>query len=262
MSDGVAAPLVSLAALMAAFTAAWLLSLRLKDVGIVDIIWGPGFALVAWVGFQLEQPEHSAALLVLIGVTLWALRLTGHLWARHRMSTAEDPRYAAMRAADPAGFPRRSLVMIFWLQAVILWALALPIHLAMGAEQDGMQGVLSLIGCLLFAAGLTLQSVADWRLLRFRRSPANRGRLLTDGVFAWSRHPNYFGECLLWFGIALMAWDASGTPLGLLGPAALTFVILRISGPPLLEPHLKATRPDYAAYAERTSAFVPWPPKK
>jgi steroid 5-alpha reductase family enzyme len=152
--------------------------------------------------------------------------------------------------------------MVFLLQAVILWALALPIHLAMGADRDGMQDSLSLIGCVMFASGLMLQTHADWRLLRFRRDPANRGKLLTDGIFAWSRHPNYFGECLLWFGVALMAWDASGTPLTLLGPIALTFVILRVSGPTLLEPHLRATRPEYAAYAERTSAFVPWPPKR
>ncbi len=256
-----AAPLLSLAALLALFIAMWLWSLRSQDAGAVDIIWGPGFAVVAWIGWVWLTPRHEASALVLVAVTVWATRLGLHLFARHRSAMAEDARYAAMRAADPVGFPARSLKTVFVLQAVILWALALPIHLAMAAG-PGQAGSLSVAGALLFAAGFVLETVADWKLLRFRRDPANAGKLLTDGPFAWSRHPNYFGEATLWFGIGLMAWDASGTPLAMLGPAALTLLLLKVSGIPLLEAHLEATRPGYADYKARTSAFIPWPPRR
>jgi steroid 5-alpha reductase family enzyme len=116
------------------------------------------------------------------------------------------------------------------------------------------------LGLLLFAGGFAMEARADWRLLAFRRDPANRGKLVTDGLFAWTRHPNYFGESLLWFGLALIAVDAGAHWLALAGPAALTFLLLRVSGVTLLDKHLAATRPDFAAYAARTSAFFPWPP--
>lgn len=255
----------SLVAVLVLFLAMWLVSLATKDAGAVDIIWGPGFALVAWIHW-LGMPwlgdgaRHPSATLLLLVVTLWAARLGAHLFARHRMSTAEDPRYAAMRAADPAGFGRASLWKVFVLQAVILWALSLPIHLAMLAPRSGSTGWLGMAGLALFLVGFMIEAAADHALLHFRRDPANRGRLLTSGIFAWSRHPNYFGEALLWFGIGLIAWDASGHAIALLGPAALTGLLLKVSGVPLLEAHLAATRPEFAAYKARTSAFIPWPP--
>jgi steroid 5-alpha reductase family enzyme len=253
--------LIAFAAALALFLAMWLVSLRTRDVGAVDIIWGPGFALVAWIEWLRLQPRGAAATVLLLCVTLWAARLGAHLFSRHRLSTAEDARYAAMRAANPAGFPLASLGKVFILQAVILFALALPIHLAM-TQGDGGLGLLGGLGLALFIAGLTLETWADRLLLEFRRDPANRGGLLTAGPFAWSRHPNYFGECVLWFGVGLMAWDASGSPLALLGPAALTALILKVSGPPLLEAHMLATRPGYADYMGRTNRFVPWWPRR
>ncbi len=253
--------LLTLGAVVALFGACWLLSLRLRDAGIVDIIWGPGFALIGWIGWLQLRPGHPSALLVLACVTIWSLRLGWHLWARHRLSRREDARYAAMRAVDPERFATRSLWTVFMLQAGILWGLALPIHLAMGGDASGRPGLLSLVGLVLFVAGFAVESVADAALLAFRRDPANRGRLLTSGLFAWSRHPNYFGECVLWTGIGLMAWDASGSALAMLGPAALTALILRVSGVPLLDEHMRRTRPDYAEYAARTSAIIPRPPR-
>ncbi|MCU0884531.1 MAG: DUF1295 domain-containing protein, partial [Beijerinckiaceae bacterium] len=244
------------------FLAMWLLSLRTRDVGAVDIVWGPGFALIGWLEWLRLAPQHGSTTLLLLAVSLWAVRLGAHLLARHRLSTGEDARYAAMRAADPDRFWWSSLYTVFVLQAVILWGLALPIHLAMATAQTGSPGWLGLAGLSLFAAGFALETVADLALLRLRRDPARRGALLTSGVFAWSRHPNYFGECLLWFGLGLMAWDASGWFIAMLGPVALTALILKVSGIPLLEEHLRATRPDFAAYAARTSAFIPWPPKR
>ncbi len=264
-SEPMASVLLSLLAVIALFLAIWLLSLRTRDVGAVDIVWGPGFALIAWIEWLRLAPQHGSSTLLLLAVTLWAARLGSHLLARHRLSTGEDARYAAMRAADPGRFWWSSLYKVFVLQAAILWGLALPIHLAMatmGAAAQIFPGWLGLVGLVLFTAGFVLETVADLALLRLRRDPARRGTLLTHGVFAWSRHPNYFGECLLWFGIGLLAWDASGTVLAMLGPVALTALILKVSGIPLLEDHLRRTRPDFAAYAERTNAFIPWPPKR
>jgi steroid 5-alpha reductase family enzyme len=253
--------LIALAATLLLFVAMWLVSLRTRDVGAVDIIWGPGFALIAWIEWVSLKPQGAAATVLLLCVTLWAVRLGVHLFSRHRLSNVEDARYAAMRAANPSGFPLASLGKVFILQALILFALALPIHAAMVRGGGGL-GLIGGAGLALFFGGLALETWADRMLLDLRRDPARRGDLLTTGPFAWSRHPNYFGECVLWFGLGLMAWDASGAWWVMLGPAALTALILKVSGPPLLEAHMAATRPGYAAYAARTSRFVPWPPRK
>ncbi len=239
----------------------WLISLRTRDVGAIDIVWGPGFALIAWFEWLRLAPQNLASTLVLLAVTLWAIRLGVHLFVRHRQSAHEDARYAAMRAADADRFWWLSLIKVFMLQAVILWLLALPIHLAMGTGNGQTSSWLAGLGLAIFLAGFAIEAAADWTLLTFQKNPANRGKLLTTGPFAWSRNPNYFGECALWFGIGLMAWDASGQVLAMLGPVALTALILKISGIPLKEDNLRRTRPDFADYEARTSAFIPWPPK-
>lgn len=241
------------------FVGMWLASLGTRDAGIVDIVWGPGFALVAWIESLRHPPESFAAQALLASVTIWAARLGLHLFARHRLSESEDARYAAMRAADPEGFPMASLGKVFALQAVILFGLALPIHLALLGGGASPAGWLTGIGIALFLVGFGLETWADLRLLRFRAERGNKGKLLTDPPFSWCRHPNYFGESVLWFGIGLMAWDASGRWWALLAPAALTFLLLRVSGVPLLDDHLARTRPGYADYAARTPAFIPWP---
>ena len=258
--------LASLGLVAALFGLMWLISLRTQDVGAIDIVWGPGFALIAWFEWLRFAPRNLASVLVLLAVTLWAIRLGVHLFVRHLMSSHEDARYAAMRAADPDRFWWLSLIKVFMLQAVILWLLALPIHLAMGTgaaqEHDHSSGWLTGAGLLVFLGGFALEAAADQTLLTFRKNPANRGKLVTSGPFAWSRHPNYFGECALWFGIGLMAWDASGQLVAMLGPVALSALILKVSGIPLLEDHLRRTRPEFADYAARTSAFIPWPPRR
>lgn len=259
--DAMGVALWALGALLALFIAMWALSLRTRDVGSVDIVWGPGFALVAWVWFAMAGGSGAAQLALLVCVTVWSARLGLHLFVRHRLSTGEDARYAAMRAASTADFRLASLWKVFLLQAVILWGLALPIHLAMAATPANL-GAVGVIGLGLFMAGFMIEAIADWQLLAFRRDPARRGGLLTTGLFAWSRHPNYFGETVLWWGLGLVAFAASGSLVVFLGPLALTALLLKVSGVPLLEDHLKRTRPGYADYASRTSTFIPWPPSR
>ena len=266
MTETYSSIVASLGLVAALFGVMWLISIRTYNVGAIDIVWGPGFALIAWFEWLRFAPQNPASVLVLLAVTLWGTRLGVHLFVRHRLSAHEDARYAAMRAADPDRFWWLSLVKVFMLQAVILWLLALPIHLAMSAEAGQgpitAAGWLTGLGLIVFLAGFALEAAADLTLLRFQKNPANRGRLLTTGPFAWSRNPNYFGECALWFGIGLMAWDASGQAVAMLGPVALTALILKISGIPLKEDNLRRTRPEFADYEARTSAFIPWPPRQ
>ena len=151
----------SLLATTAMFLCVWLVSLAKADVGMVDIVWGPGFALIAWLQWLWMSPSHASATLLLLAVTLWAARLGAHLFMRHRISMAEDARYAAMRSADPACFWWQSLYKVFVLQAVILWALALPIHLAMLAAATGLPGWRTAVGLVLFGIGFMMEAIAD-----------------------------------------------------------------------------------------------------
>jgi len=262
ISTGPGAALAALAVTMGAFAALWRLSLRRADCGVVDLYWGYGFAVIAWIEATALGRWSGAAALMLACVTLWAVRLGTHLVLRHRSADAEDPRYAAMRQADPQGWPRRSFWVVFMLQAVVMWLVATPLHAVFLIAPDGDGGSpLVLVGGALFLAGFTLEAIADLQLRRFKANPANRGRLFTGGLFAWSRHPNYFGEMVLWWGLGLVAFAATGAGWAFAGPALLTWLLIRVSGIPPLET-LLAERPGFADYAARTSSFVPMPPRR
>jgi steroid 5-alpha reductase family enzyme len=244
------------------FTVMWLIHVARRDAGVVDLWWGGGFFAMAAFASLFAPPLGSVQRLLLALVGLWAARLTGHILVRHlRAGGREDPRYATMRAGGGPTWPRRNLLTVFWVQAAVQWLLALPVLVAiLRPAGDGAIGPLAIAGIGLYAIGFVVEALADHALMRFRSDPANRGRLLTTGLFAWSRHPNYFGEAVLWWGLGLVAVSATGTALVLLGPAALTLLLLKVSGIPPLEAEL-AKRPGWAAYAARTSAFVPWPPR-
>ena len=262
ITPGLAAALVALAVTLIAFAALWRLSLRRADCSVVDLYWGYGFAVIAWVEATLTGRWSPEAALVLALVTVWAVRLGTHLVDRHRRADAEDPRYAAMRSADPENWPRRSFWMVFVLQAVVMWLVATPLHAVFAAAPAG-DGDWTLIGlgAAMFAVGFAIEAVADWQLRGFKADPANHGRLYTGGLFAWSRHPNYFGEALLWWGLGLAAFGASGALWAFAGPALLTWLLIKVSGIPPLETVL-AERPGFSDYAARTSAFLPRPPRR
>lgn len=253
------APLLALVATAIAFAILWVRSLRTADCGIVDLYWGFGFAVIAWIEF-LAAPTRGPALLLLALVTLWSLRLGIHLTRRHMGAHEEDPRYAKMRERSGPNWPVRSFVWVFMLQALVMWLIAVPLHVAFAAaDADASTGAL-VLGTLLFAVGFALESAADAALTRFRADPANRGHLLTTGLFAWSRHPNYFGEAVLWWGLGLIAFGISGSWLCFAGPALLTLLLVKVSGVPPLEEHL-SSRPGYAEWVRRTSPFLPLPPR-
>jgi steroid 5-alpha reductase family enzyme len=257
---GLPVPLFTLLVTLVAFAVCWALSLSRRDAGIVDLWWAPGFVLTALLT-AAAGGTASAGWPVLLAVTLWGLRLGWHMVARHGLSGREDPRYAAMRAERGEAFARWSLPNVFLLQAVIQWLVAAPLHAALlpgGVPLAGPLGTAMLLaGAALFAGGLALEAWADASLAAFRADPANRGGLYTGGPFAFVRHPNHLGEIVLWWGIGLVAVALSGRWWALAGPALLTVLVWKVSGPPMLEPVLKG-RKGYAAWAARTPALWPF----
>jgi steroid 5-alpha reductase family enzyme len=238
-----------------AFSIVWLASLKTEDAGLVDYYWGLGFPIIGWLTLALSGHNSVSAWILLGATTLWALRLTLHMVVRHRRSGAEDPRYAKMRAAGGPGFKRRSLFTIFWLQAVLLWLIGTPLH-ALGGWPLATPNLLFWLGMKLFAIGFVYEAVADWQLMRFRADPRNKGQLLTRGLFALSRHPNYFGEVLLWWGLALATFAVCGSLVVFVGPAVLSLVLIKVSGPPMLAGLLEA-RPGYDDWVRSTPVLVP-----
>lgn len=251
--------LLNLAVALAAMLLLWLASLPLRNASIVDVWWGPGIAVLAWVDVAAAG-AHPRTLLVASLVTLWGLRLGSYLlWRNH--GGPEDPRYAAMRRHHGGRFPWVSLFTVFLLQGALQVAISLPIAVVAANPGSDAFGWLDALGAALFAAGLAFEAVGDFQLARFRADPASAGRVMDSGLWAWTRHPNYFGDCLAWWGIFGVALATPYGWLALPGPAVMTFLLLRVSGVALLERSITARRPGYAEYAARVPAFFPRPPR-
>lgn len=251
--------LIGLAALLTVLTLFWALSVRLRDTSIVDILWGPGFVLLAWVYVTMHSAARPRALLVAWLVTLWGVRLALHIYRRHR---GEDPRYVAMRRRHGERFWWKSLFVVFWLQGVILWFVAWPLLMAIASPEPTSLTVLDGIGVAIFAIGFLFEAVGDHQLTAFRRNPGNRGTVLSTGLWRYTRHPNYFGDALLWWGLFTIACAVPGGWRTIGSPLLMTWLLMRVSGVTLLEEGLRASRPGYADYVARTSAFVPWFPRR
>jgi steroid 5-alpha reductase family enzyme len=249
--------LLNLGLLVACTTLVWALSLRLRDASIIDIFWGCGFVLVAWATALQAGHLH---LPLLLPPTLWGARLAIYLAARN-LGHGEDRRYAAMRAARPDTFGRWSLVAIFWFQALLCWAVALPLQVGQLAARPDGTSPWELVGLGVFTFGFLWEAVADWQLARFKRAPEHRGQVMDRGLWRYSRHPNYFGEAVLWWGLWLVAAAAPDARWTAVGPALITFLLLRVSGVTLLEKTIGDRRPAYADYIRRTNAFLPGPPR-
>jgi steroid 5-alpha reductase family enzyme len=250
-----------LAAGLAALFALWLASLRLRDASIVDVWWGPGFAVLAALAYAGSGEARPRSTLLLALVWLWGLRLGAHLFRRNR-GRGEDPRYTAMRRRHGDRFGRVSLATVFGLQAVLQWFVALPVLVAILRPGARPLGAGDALGVALFAIGLGFEAIGDAQLARFRADPASTGRVLDTGLWRYTRHPNYFGDSLAWWGLFAIA---AGTPWGaftIASPLAMTYLLRRVSGVPILERSLLRTRPGYRDYVERTGAFFPRPPRR
>jgi steroid 5-alpha reductase family enzyme len=250
---------LGLVAVVGLMTLVGLLGLARRDASVVDFVWGPAFALAAWIYVAGSATRTARGVVAAVLVTVWGLRLALHLWWRSR-GRGEDYRYRAMRERDPAGFPRRSLLTVFWLQAALVWAISAPLF---QAQRPGPAALTALdgLGLALFSIGLLLEAAGDWQLARFRRDPANAGRVMDRGLWRYTRHPNYFGDALVWWGFAGLALATPGSLWTLLSPVLMTLLLMRVSGVTLLEEKLRETRPGYRRYAEETNAFLPWRPR-
>jgi len=238
----------------------WLVSVKLADVSIVDIFWGFGFVVIAWLTFLAtanNSPATGRRLLLAVLTTIWGLRLTLHL-ARRKIGEPEDHRYQAMRHSIGPRFWLISLGVVFGLQGLIMNIVALPIMA--GPFEQAPLGVPAVVGVVLWAIGLTFEALGDWQLARFKADPGNRGKVLDQGLWRYTRHPNYFGDFLVWWGLYLVAvggqfwWTV-------IGPVLMSVLLMRVSGVTLLERSLQASKPAYAEYQRRTSAFFPRPPR-
>ena len=239
----------------AAFSILWLVSLALEDASIVDIFWGPGFILVgAFYAVSVSGAPTARGLLVLGLVTVWGLRLALHIGIRNA-GTGEDFRYRKWRDEAGAAFWWISLLKIFLLQALALWIASSPLLLAQLGGGESMIA-LDVLGFALWVFGFLFEVVADWQLRRFKMDPASEGRVMDSGLWSLSRHPNYFGEAVLWWGIGLLTLPAGGW-LSFIGPLMITFLLLKISGVAILDAAMLQRSPDYANYVATTPAFVP-----
>jgi steroid 5-alpha reductase family enzyme len=247
-------------AIGAAMLALWLLSLRLRDASIVDPFWGAGFVLVAWLSFWGSAGDPARRALALALVTIWGLRLSVHLLARN-LGHGEDPRYRAMRAAHGDRFWLVSLGTVFALQGLLMWVVSLPVQVAVASPTPRGLGWLDIAGAALWAVGFLFEAVGDWQLRRFRADPGNRGRALDTGLWRYTRHPNYFGDALQWWGLGCLGL-AAGAAWTLVSPVVMTFLLVKVSGVALLEKDIAERRPEYRRYVERTSAFFPWFPRE
>jgi steroid 5-alpha reductase family enzyme len=246
---------------LALLTVLWAVSLVLRDASIVDVFWGTGFVFVAWTAYALADGSQDRALLLALLVTAWGLRLTAHL-AHRNLGKGEDYRYAEMRRRHGDAWPLRSLFVVFWLQGALIWVVSLPVQVAMADPTPAGLGPLDWVGTAVWAVGLTFEAVGDWQLSRFKADPANRGKVMDRGLWRYTRHPNYFGDFCVWWGIWLVALAAGSTWWTVVGPTVMSVLLIRVSGVALLERSLSRRREGYADYVARTSAFFPRPPRR
>lgn len=235
---------------------AWLRASSRRNVNIADSLWSL-FFLIASVMYLIVGGQMTlSSMLLFTLIALWSIRLSLHLTVRNA-GKSEDRRYAAMRAAHP-GFNQRSLITVFALQAALAWLISLP--LAAALIEPAPLYVLHLLGTILFLVGFGFETIADWQLARFRADPKNTGRVLDHGLWRYSRHPNYFGEAVIWWSFYLFA-VASGAAWSIFAPLLMTFILLKVSGVTLLEKDIDERRPDYLRYKQSTPSFFPWKPR-
>jgi steroid 5-alpha reductase family enzyme len=249
---------VALAATLGMMTLVWVASLVKRDASIIDIFWGLGFVVVGWIYFAGAGAHGLRGPLVVGLVTVWGLRLSLHILWRSR-GKGEDYRYREMRERHPSGFALRSLFTVFWLQALLLWAISMPLHQAQRAEPASLTP-LDVLGLILFVLGFAFEAGGDWQLARFKQGPPNAGKVMSRGLWRYTRHPNYFGDAVVWWAFFCFAAATPGGGWTVYSPVLMTLLLMRVSGVTLLEKRLRQTKPGYREYAERTNAFFPWLP--
>lgn len=248
------AAFVTIACLM---LATWSLSLLRRDASIVDIVWGLGFVLVAWAAKFVTGASGSGNWLLLAMVTVWGVRLAGYL-AKRNLGKGEDFRYQAMRRKHGERFAIVSLYTVFGLQGALMFVVSIPV--TMGQRNTGAgAGFVALLGFIVWAVGMYFEAVGDAQLARFKRDPENAGQIMDQGLWALTRHPNYFGDAMAWWGLAIVGSSQGAGVWAFLGAAVMTVLLVRVSGAAMLDRLLAKRKPGYADYMARTSGFIPMP---
>jgi steroid 5-alpha reductase family enzyme len=248
---------------------AYVISLVRKDNGTADIAYGWGFVLVAWTTYALGL-HSTIGLFLSVLTTIWAARLSIRIYLRSQ-GKPEDFRYKKWREEWGDTFLMRSFLQVYMLQGAVIFFVVLPVSLLnLYGSLFGLTAFavdIGYLGLIIWLKGFIFEVVGDWQLARFMKGPENKGKIMDRGLWHFTRHPNYYGESLMWWGIALTSFAVlmHTSPvlavLGFIGPVLITTMLLKVSGVPMLEAHF-AGNPAWEAYKAKTSVFIPWFPKK
>ena len=259
--------LITLVVLLAVFTGTWLLALRLGRHSVVDVVWGLGFVVVSLVGLVVaragDHGDLGRQLLALALTTAWGVRLAVHIGRRN--GTREDPRYEEIAARARGSVAAHLYRRVYLPQTAVLFVVSLPLQVAAlqdGPATSGWPLAAARLGVAVWSLGFTFETVGDWQLERFKADPANRGVVNDRGLWRWTRHPNYFGDaCVMWGLWLLTAGHWSGLVF-VVCPVLMTLNLVKGSGAAMTEKRMTSSRQGFAEYVERTSGFVPLPPKR
>lgn len=246
--------------IMVMMTLLWIVSIIVKNVSIIDLFWGLGFVLTSGFYFLKTEGSENRKILVLVLVALWGLRLSLYL-AWRNIGEGEDFRYKNFRRNYGKSYWWISFFQTFLLQGVLMWLISAPLLGAQYSGRDNSPGILDYIGILFWIIGFIFETAGDLQLAKFKKDPANKGKVMNRGLWRYTRHPNYFGDSSVWWGFGFICM-ATGNYLPVLGSVLMTLIIIKVSGVSLLEKSLKVRKPEYEDYISKTSAFVPWFPKK
>ena len=248
---------LTLGGILFVYVTVWfVISLIQKRNDVADVAWGLGFVLLAWASLWLHGEVGVRQVVVTALVTIWGVRLAWHIHARHQ-GKPEDYRYRVWRETWGAWFYLRSYGQVYLLQGALLFLVVQPV-LFLNTSAAASLGVLDLLGIFVWLVGFSFEVVGDAQLARFIRDPRNKGKLMKSGLWAYSRHPNYFGEVTTWWGLWLVALSVPYGWVSVVGPLTITFLILRVSGVPMLEAKMKEN-PEFEEYKRTVSMFVPLP---
>lgn len=241
-------------------TCFFLLAILTRRNDIADIAWGLGFVVVVAASFTFGGEWTQRRGLVAILTLLWGMRLAGHVWMRNK-GRREDFRYARWREEWGRHWVWRTFWQVFMLQGLFMLLISAPIYTVQAYDAAAPLRVWDMLGIAVWILGFVFEAVGDYQLSRFKQDPSHKGQLMTRGLWRYTRHPNYFGEVTMWWGVWLIALGARWGGLAVIGPLTITFLILKVSGVPMLEAKYEG-RSDWEAYKRRTSVFFPWPPRR
>lgn len=253
--------IINLMAVAAMMIVGWLVSLRQRNVTVVDSLWGTGFIVIAWGTYTMGDGYPARALLLAALTTIWGVRLTVYLHKRNH-GKGEDPRYGSWRSEYGDRFWIVSLFNVFLVQALFMWIIALALQYGQMAPNPNRLTWLDGLGTAIWLTGFAFEAVGDYQLARFKSDPASKGKVMNRGLWAYTRHPNYFGEALIWWGIFIIVLSTPVSFWTIISPVLITVTLLKITGVTLTEKTILESKPQYRDYIRNTSAFFPWFPKK